>query len=235
MIDWRLRRFESLASTSDLCATLAVSGEPAGLAVLAARQTAGRGSRGRQWSTLPGNLALSVLLRPSGPAAWAGQWALLAAVALAETLERCGAPELRLKWPNDVTLDGGKVAGILLDSAVEAGQLEWLVIGFGANLAAAPELPGVAALPNRPPPDQVAETLLGRLDVWNQLVLRETFAVVRRAWLDRGPAPGAPLRLRLSAGDVAGTFAGLDDGGALLLQSGGRVRAFATGDVLLGA
>ena len=235
MTAWRLRRFESLASTSDLCTTLAAAGEPAGLAVLAARQTAARGSRGRSWATLPGNLALSVLLRPACPAGWAGQWALLAAVALAEALEACGAPEVRLKWPNDVLLDGGKLGGILLDTGVDAGLLTWLVIGFGANLAAAPDLPCVAALPCKLPPETLAQALLGQLEYWSARMLRDSFAPVRRAWLERGPAAGAPIRVRLPEGDIAGAFAGLSDDGELLLQSHGRVRAFATGDVLLGA
>ncbi len=232
---WRLRTFESLASTSDLCATLAQAGEPAGLAVMAARQTAARGSRGRTWATLPGNLALSVLLRPPGPPASAGHWALLAAVALAEALEACAAPPIRLKWPNDIMLDGGKLGGILLDSSVGAGRLDWLVIGFGANLAVAPDLPGAARLPHAPAVGAVASAVLAALDRWSGTALLEGFAPVRLAWLKRGPAPDTLLRIKAGGTEVAGTFAGLSDAGALLLQSGGRVRAFPTGDVLQGA
>jgi BirA family biotin operon repressor/biotin-[acetyl-CoA-carboxylase] ligase len=232
---WRLRECESLPSTSDLCATLAQAGEPERLAILAARQTAGRGSRGRTWETLAGNLALSVLLRPHDPPEAAGHWALLAALALAEAIEAAGSPPLRLKWPNDVMLDGRKLAGILLDSAVEAGRLDWLVIGFGANLAAAPDLPIATSLPSPAPPRVVATALLDRLDHWRRLTRGENFAPVRQAWLARGPALGTHLGLRLGSGDVAGSFAGLSDQGALLLQSGGRVRAFSTGHVLQGA
>jgi len=232
---WRLREYESLPSTSDLCATLAQAGEPGGLAVLAARQTAARGSRGRTWETLPGNLALSVLIRPNSPPAAAGHWALLAAVALAEALETAGGPALRLKWPNDVMLDGRKLGGILLDSGVQAGRLAWLVIGFGANLAAAPDLPAAAVLPNPIPPRVIASALLQRLEDWRLLTLLDGFAPVRSEWLARGPAPGTHLRVGLPTGEVAGTFAGLSDTGAMLLQAGGRVTAVSTGDVLQGA
>jgi len=232
---WRLRRYESLESTSDLCTMLASAGEPDRLAVLAARQTHGRGSRGRTWQTLPGNLALSVLLRPASPAAQAGQWALLAAVALAEAIEAVSpGTAARVKWPNDVMLGDAKAGGILIDTALDAaGWLDWLVLGFGANLAAAPDVPQpVAVVAGRPDPARVTESLLARLDHWDRVRLLDGFAPVRRAWLDRGPAPGSTMRVRWGSTDLGGTFAGLGENGALLLQSGGRVRALPTGEVL---
>ncbi len=229
-LGWRLQRYAILASTSDLCASLAQSGEPARLSVLADRQTHARGSRGRDWTTLPGNLALSVLLRPAGPARDAGQWALLAAVALVEAVDR---PDVALKWPNDVLLNGRKLGGILIDTALDgAGRLDWLVIGFGLNLGVAPELPdrSPASVPGEPA--AVAARLLARLDHWDRVRMRDGFGTVRRAWLDCGPPLGKWLRVRLASREVGGAFAGLDDRGALLLHSGGRVHAVPTGEVL---
>ena len=225
---WRLRCFETVESTSDLCVTLAQAGEPAGLAVLAARQTHGRGSRGRDWQTLPGNLALSVLLRPSH--AEVGHWALLAAVALADVL----APvPIRLKWPNDVMLNGRKLGGVLVDAAwTPGGGLAWLVIGFGANLQAAPDLPDVAVVPGAMDARVVTHQVLARLDHWIASLAQDGSGPVRQAWLNHGPALGDLLRLTLGRHQIAGTFAGLADNGALLLQSGGKVHAFATGQVL---
>lgn len=231
---WRLRHYESLASTSDLCVSLAQAREPARLAVLAARQTHARGSRGRTWQTLPGHLALSVLLRPAGRATDAGQWALLAAVALAEALEQAApGAVLHVKWPNDVLLADAKVGGILIDTALDgANRLDWLVLGFGANLGAVPDLAGRQAGMVAAAVEPVAAALLERLDHWDRVRLLDDFAPVRRAWLDRGPAPGSPLRVRWGNADLGGTFAGLGEDGALLLQSGGRVRALPTGEVL---
>ena len=231
---WRLRHYESLASTSDLCVSLAQAGEPARLAVMAARQTHARGSRGRTWQTLPGNLALSVLLRPAGRAADAGQWALLAAVALAEALEQATpGVTLQVKWPNDVMLAGAKVGGILIDTALAGtDRLDWLVLGFGANLGAAPDVPGREAGMVAAAAGPAAAALLNRLDHWDRTRLLDGFAPIRQAWLNRGPAPGSPLRVRWGNADLGGTFAGLGEDGALLLQSGGRVRALPTGEVL---
>ena len=229
---WRLRHYESLESTSDLCTTLAQAGEPGRLAITAARQTQARGSRGRTWQTLAGNLAMSVLLRPSGLASDAGQWALLAAGARAEALPASGGA-LRVKWPNDILLGSAKVGGILIDTALDvAGRLEWLVLGFGANLAAAPDLPGVAVVPGGADPAAVATMLLARLDHWDRVRLCDGFALVRRAWLDLGPAPGSHMRVRWGNAELGGAFAGLGDDGALLLQSGGRVHALPTGEIL---
>ena len=227
---WRLRYYESVGSTSDLCTTLAQAGEPGRLAIMAARQTHARGSRGRTWQTLEGNLAVSVLLRPAGPASDAGQWALLGAVALAEAFAN---DALQVKWPNDVVLGGAKVGGVLIDTALDvAGRLDWLVLGFGANLAAAPDLPNVAVVPGGADPAATATLLLARLDHWDRLRLQDGFAPVRRAWLDLGPVPGSHMRVRWGNAEVGGAFVGLGDDGALLLQSGGRVHALPTGEIL---
>lgn len=238
---WRLRRFADLPSTSDLCVALAQGGEPEHLAVLAARQTAGRGSRGRSWESPAGALCLSVLLRPRDPPAAAGHWALLASLALHDALAPHAPPgALSLKWPNDLLIEDRKLGGILLDAASGnakgASTLDWLVIGFGANLARAPD--GAAKLGTAPAPDAVAASVLDAIDRWRHARLAGGWTAIRAAWLARAHPTGTPLRVRSGGLDAAGAFEGLADDGALLLRTahrhGGRVRAFATGDVLLG-
>ena len=244
--DWRLERHEELASTSDTCIEAARAGAPAGLAVLARRQTAARGSLGRAWTSIPGNLLLSVLLRPARPAPEAARFALLAGVALAEALSPLlpVPAALTLKWPNDVLLAGHKLAGILVDSAATpGGAIDWLVIGIGVNLAAAPDLPDrpatalAAHLPQAlvPTPEAFAETLLARLADWCETEARHGFAPVRAAWLRRAAPLGAAIGFRPSgaAAPVAGHFAGLDADGALLIaDEQGQPRRFASGEVL---
>ena len=238
---WRLRTYQSLGSTSDLCATLAAAGEPEGLAVMALRQTAGRGSRGRHWESPEGNLYLSALLRPPGMLSEGGRWALLVAVALADALSRFlpGTAPLTLKWPNDVLLDGRKVAGILLDATAKpGGAIDWIVVGCGVNLAFAPELPGrraacVAEFAPPPAPPQAADAVLDRLAHWRAVRALEGFGPIRAAWLARAQPVGTTLQLTYNGKLLGGTFAGLADDGSLLLATGGRVEAFATGEVLL--
>jgi BirA family biotin operon repressor/biotin-[acetyl-CoA-carboxylase] ligase len=242
---YRLEHVESLPSTSDACVEQARAGAPDGLAILADSQTAARGSRGRSWAVEPGNLYLSVLLRPRNPAeeAGAGQWALLAGVALIETLARFAAVpgDLRLKWPNDVLSDGAKLAGILVDAAMTAsGGAEWLVVGVGANLASAPQIEGrrIAALgtPDGAPPSPlaVAQAFLTRIEAWRSVLAREGFAPVRAAWLGGAHPLGTPVTIKERSRVRTGVFAGLSAQGELLLSDGDTIHAISTGDVLLG-
>lgn len=229
-MSWRLQRSASLPSTSDLCVQLARAGEPEGFAVLAERQTAPRGSRGRAWISPPGALCLSLLLRPATPAHDAGHWALLAALALHDALAPHGGA-LTLKWPNDLLLDGRKLGGILLDGALSGTSLDWLVIGFGANLGNAPE--GAAALAVPGGAVAVAASVLEGMDRWRRVRVRDGWGPVGAAWLARAHPPGTKLRVRGVGGELGGRFEGLAEDGALLLRDGDRVHSIKTGDILL--
>ena len=237
---WRLAIHETLSSTSDACRARAAGGEPGALAVLARRQTQGRGTDGRTWQSPPGNLYLSVLLRPAEPARLAGEWSLLAAVALAETVALLlpDRQALTLKWPNDLLLHGGKLAGILTESAAApGGTLDFVIIGFGLNLAVAPTLPDrrTACLADAvapPGPEDFAWSLLDQLDRWRLRRLERGFAAVREAWMARGPLPGAPIAVRQGTATLHGSFAGLGADGSLLLSTGTGVRKLAAGEVL---
>lgn len=236
---WRLVVHESLPSTSDSCIEYAAAGEPAGLAILALRQTRARGSRGRGWTEPPaGNLAISVLLRPQDGIGFPALWPLLSGLALHEALahhDKTG--RLSLKWPNDVMLDDRKLAGILIERGETDGQ-GWLVIGFGANLMSAPVLPDrvaacVAELGPSPMPREVALRLLTALDGWVGIASTQGFEAIRAAWLDRAHPVGTALAVRERGEQRAGLFAGLSGDGALLLDVAGREQRIDTGEILL--
>lgn len=229
---WRLAVFDSVPSTSDLCRERAAAGEPAGFAVRANQQSAGRGSRGREWLSEPGNLALSALLRPGTPSREAGLWALLAGVAVAEAL---GRPGIALKWPNDILLGDAKLGGILIETADDGtGRLAWLVIGIGINLASAPAINGrlVAALGDGEA-EGLATRILDRLSHWQEAQQRQGWAVVRDAWLRLALPVGCAMSVRQGERAVHGHFAGLGDDGSLRLEQDGRVQAFSSGEIWL--
>lgn len=239
---WRLEIYEALGSTSDLCAARAASGEPEGLAVLALRQTSARGSRGRGWQSPPGNLSLSVLLRPRGGVVDAGRWPLLVGIAVVDAarplLARPGA--LTLKWPNDILLVDRKVAGILIETVLDrSGSLASLVIGIGANLAVAPEVSGraVACLADAgivpPRPEAFARAVLAQIARWRSVLDRDGFAAVREAWLARAHPLGTPLRVVSGEACLEGAFAGLSVDGYLLLETAQGMRTVATGEAVL--
>ncbi|MEO3471591.1 biotin--[acetyl-CoA-carboxylase] ligase [Roseomonas sp. CAU 1739] len=237
---FRLEVHEALSSTSDEVIRLAEAGGPDGIAILARQQTAGRGTKGRAWQGPSGNLHLSVLLRPDEPMRLAPQWSFLAAVALADALlPFLPAPSLlTLKWPNDLMLGGAKAAGILAETGTDgAGNLAWVCLGIGVNLAQAPEVPGrttasLAGLGIVPPaPEAFAADLLTALDRRRAERRVDGFGPILAAWLARGPVAGAPLAIRRQGAEIAGRFAGLAEDGRLLLDTGGRVEAFASGEV----
>ncbi len=190
-------------------------------------QTAGRGSRGRAWASPPGNLNLSVLLRPERELPEPGRWALLAAVSLHEALSPY-AGGLMLKWPNDILLHGAKLAGILIDC--QPGETGFVVIGFGANLASAPNLPDrpTARLPlPAPHAEAVAHRVLVALDAW---IGCDTPSLVE-AWLARAHPIGTLLDVQTQQRRVRGAFAGLTDAGALRLA--GEAAAISSAEVFL--
>ncbi len=211
---WRWQHHAELASTQDEAIQAARAGEPGRLAIVADRQYAGRGSRGRSWIAPEGNLNLSLLLRPEGARPDPGHWAMLAGVALFEAMSAFTS-DLVLKWPNDLLCRGAKLGGILIDSAVgPAGLSDWVVIGIGVNLAQAPCLPGRATAcleAPAPPPVQVAKRLIEALDALDG---RD----IRRAWLARAHPVGTPLCVQTAHGRVTAGFAGLTLAGELLLE-----------------
>jgi len=225
---------DEIGSTSEaLKARAAYPGPEA--ALLARRQTAGHGRLGRPWHSVGGNLHLSVLLRPQ-TMRWPGHWSILAAVALIDTI-RLYAPEpgkLRLKWPNDLLLDGGKLAGILLEAGVASGP--WLVIGFGVNLAGAPPDVGrpvafLASVCPAPAPDAFAGRLLDALQRWRARYATEGFAPVRAAWLAAAHAPGERITVGMGGRRVHGAFRGLGQDGSLLLDGPEGEIAITAGDL----
>ncbi|WP_240791107.1 biotin--[acetyl-CoA-carboxylase] ligase [Roseomonas sp. AR75] len=238
---WRLRIEAELPSTSDLLQRLAAAGEPEGLAILARRQTAGRGRDGRSWQSPEGNLSISLLLRPDAPAAHAPRFALLGGVALAEALSAFlpDRDAIRLKWPNDLLLGGAKLAGMLCEGSAHDGRIEWIALGLGANLAVAPAVPDrpttcVAAYAAAPEPEAVAVALIRAVAAWQHRLATEGIAPLLDAWQHRGPRPGTMLTLRTGAGETSGLYRGLDADGALLLETDGRTRRFATGELSAG-
>ena len=132
---WRVERLGAVGSTNDVARERARDGDPGRLLIIAEEQLSGRGRRGRQWHSPPGNLYCSALLRPPMPPQQAGLFSFVTAVALAAAIAECApeaSPLLTCKWPNDLRIGGAKVSGILLESGARPdGGLDHLIIGTG--------------------------------------------------------------------------------------------------------
>jgi BirA family transcriptional regulator, biotin operon repressor / biotin---[acetyl-CoA-carboxylase] ligase len=230
---WTLVALDSVGSTNDEAARLADAGAPEGTVVWSRQQTGGRGRRGRQWASPPGNLYSSTILRPDCAAPRAAELGFVAALAVADIVPP-GRP-LRVKWPNDVLVDGGKVAGILLESAIgQTGQVQHVVAGIGVNVGFAPQLPEMryrgAALGGSVEAalEKLTAALAARLAEWR----RDGFATVRAAWLAKAGPLGAEVDVKLGEELVHGRFAGLDREGALLLETAAGPRKIVSGELL---
>jgi BirA family biotin operon repressor/biotin-[acetyl-CoA-carboxylase] ligase len=204
---------------------------------LAGEQSAGRGRRARAWASPRGNFHATLLLHPKEPAATVALRSFAAALALRDAFvaltDLPGA--FALKWPNDVLLNGGKVAGILLESAGAGQGIQHLAIGIGVNLIAAPDasqvesgaLPPVSLLGEtglRITPEAFLNALAPAYAAWEQTFTQQGFAPLRRAWLDHAARLGEPIRARTGAETREGIFDSIDETGALILrQSHGSV------------
>lgn len=212
--------------------------------ICALEQTAARGRRGRAWSMPPGNFAASLVMRPAGTPVQAALRSFVAALALRDALaDVTGQPGmLTLKWPNDVLLNGGKVAGILLESAGAAGRIDALIIGIGVNLAAAPAAADLE--PGAVPPVSVAEEtgvrvapepflthLAATFEHWERVYTRQGFAPIRGAWLADAARLGETITARTPRESVTGTFADVDSDGQLVLETAHGARRIAAAEI----
>lgn len=197
--------------------------------ILALRQTSGRGRRGRAWTDPEGNFAATYVSRPDGPADQVAQRSFVAALALHEALLTVtGRAEcFALKWPNDVLCNGAKLAGILLESVGQGAGVAHLAIGIGVNLRHAPEAESGALRPVSllsetgiaVTPEEFLDILAPAFARWEHQLTTYGFAPIRQAWLNAAAKLGESIIARTTHAQHEGTFKGIDDRGALVLQT----------------
>ena len=226
---WRLDARARVGSTNEEAKKLALAGAPEFTLIWALEQTQGRGRRGRSWSSPPGNLYLSLIVRPDVVPAEAAQIGFVAAVALAETLRPLlpKQVEVALKWPNDVLVGRRKVSGILPEAlaAGEGGRIEALVLGIGVNVASHPDgtawpATDLATAGVEIGLEPLLERLAAALDRWVAIWRSDGFSPVRDRWMSLALARGEPVELRLDGRVLAGRFLEIDAEGALVLAPG---------------
>ena len=237
---YALKHFEVVDSTNEEARRLALAGEPGPVWIAADRQSAGRGRRGRNWESPTGNLATTLLLRPAKPAVDCAQLSFVAAISASDLVTRyAGNAAIRVKWPNDVLVDGKKIAGILLESASAGGdRLDWLAVGIGVNLAAFPEgmeFPATSLAALGMPTPAARDALTGLAAAWAKwydVWMTQGFAEIRDVWLSRAAGLGTRIRARLQNEETHGVFEGIDSRGALILrESRDRTRIISAGEV----
>lgn len=200
--------------------------------ILAEHQSDARGRRGRSWVNPKGNLAATLVMRPEGPVDQIALRSFVAALALFDALVAVSgrAEGLALKWPNDVLLNGGKLAGILLESAGQGGRAAYLAIGVGVNLAQAPSVGEVEEGAVGPVsllsetgtsigPDDFLTELAMAYAVHEARFMTYGFDPIRTAWLDRAARLGEVITARTGTRETTGTFETVDSAGNLVLRT----------------
>lgn len=232
-----------VGSTNSVAMEAARAGDPGPLWITAERQSSGRGRRGRPWSSEIGNLYASLLMIDPAPLSALGQLPLVIAVGMRRAL--CDLPRIegervRIKWPNDLLIEGAKCAGILVESERGADGRQIVVVGCGLNVELAPDdapYP-VTTLRRAGSEATVRETFLAlasgvewALDLWRQ---GRHFSAIRAEWLAGAAGLGQPCRVNLSDRTLEGRFADLDESGRLVLETqDARRLEISAGDVFL--
>jgi BirA family biotin operon repressor/biotin-[acetyl-CoA-carboxylase] ligase len=237
--DWRVEHWASLVSTSDRGRELALRGHPGRIWIVADEQTSGRGRQGRTWSSPPGNLHASALIVDPCEISVAAQLGFVAGVAARRAVADLGV-DARLKWPNDLVVNGAKLAGLLVEGVTPPGRRLAAIVGIGVNVASSPQglAYPTASLARCLGAPRTARALFERLarrfeealGVWNR---GAGFAAIRETWLASAAGLGGHIRVVNAHGGREGTFEGLDMGGRLLFKRDGVVETIESADIIL--
>jgi BirA family transcriptional regulator, biotin operon repressor / biotin---[acetyl-CoA-carboxylase] ligase len=242
-IGWRIHYFDEVSSTQLVAAELADEGAAQGTVVIAERQTAGRGRLGRSWHSPAGvNLYMTIILRPTMPLGQVARLSLVAGVAAAEALETVAPGFVALKWPNDVWLRGRKTCGIIAEAVTDPSRgLTCVLLGIGINVNLAPkDLPpdlrdkatSICIATGRACDRiELASTLFNRLHSRYMEIEETGFAAVRPAWERYSALTGRRVTVVDGDARTTGIVRGIDDDGALLLDTGAGPARILVGDV----
>ena len=226
LLPWELPRLArrivwkaETGSTMDDARNLAERGLPGGSVLVAERQTRGRGRNGRSWSSGEGGIYATFLRRDPIPAALLPRIGLAAALSVAAALERVCGLRASLKWPNDILVEGRKVAGILVEASTQADRIRWCAIGVGVNVRNAPRARGAGSL------EQVMGRPVRRAALLAALceeidAAEITGASLAAAWNRRSETQGRAVEVSTALGPIAGVALGIDEWGALLVRRG---------------
>ncbi len=241
---WRTVELETVDSTNLECMRRARKGERRPLWVVAKSQSKGKARRNRHWVSKPGNLYASVLVinnRPMKAGAILPFVASLAVVEAIASLTGAKFPDLAIKWPNDVLLNGKKLCGILLEAAQLQDNAQAIVIGCGINCKKMPELPMYPATSLAMEGYDVdPEILLPRLQramhrLLKKWMLGEGFPSFRSQWLGWAAGIGETITARFDDHEQSGVFRDIDDSGYLLLDTGNGVKKISAADIFFSA
>jgi BirA family biotin operon repressor/biotin-[acetyl-CoA-carboxylase] ligase len=242
----RVYYFKEIDSTQDFAQQIALEKKENGTIIIAEKQTAGRGRLERKWNSPKGGISFSLIIHPKFDVSSSTLIPIAAAVALAKSIKSILNIDVTVKWPNDITLDGGKVAGMLVDASFQANNIDYLILGVGINfdidskklekrLSKSPNFYGVNSLRKKddktPPKSLLKEFLIQFEKILLQLNKGEKSKIVKE-WMKRTDSLGKKIVINTSDGKVSGVSQGIDSEGALKLKTTRGIKKIFVGDIL---
>ena len=243
----RVYYFKEIDSTQNFAQQIALDKKENGTIVIAEKQTAGRGRLDRKWTSPKGGMWFSLIIHPKFDVSTSTLVPIAGAVALAKSIKSTLDVDVSVKWPNDITLNGKKVAGMLVDASFQANNIDYLILGIGINfdidskkiekkLSKSPNFYGVNSLRKKdddtPPKILLREFLVQFEKILTQLNKGDNAKIVKE-WTKKADKIGKRITINTSDGKISGISQGIDNDGALKLKTSKGVKKIFVGDIVL--
>jgi BirA family transcriptional regulator, biotin operon repressor / biotin---[acetyl-CoA-carboxylase] ligase len=238
--------FDSVDSTQNQALKMAEEPANNGSVIIAEKQTSGKGRSGRKWISPKGGIWFSLILYPKFDISVTTLFPIASALALSKALEKTFKISPELKWPNDLTMKGKKIAGMLVDVSLESNKIEKLVLGVGINfnvdvkqiektLKGTPNFYGIASLneqKNDVKPKQLVQTFFVELEKIYELLNKKEIKKIISEWTKRSSTIGKNVELNTVNGKIKGKAIKIDDDGALVISENNKISKIIAGDII---
>ena len=240
----RVYYFEELDSTQNFAQQIAADKKENGTIVIAEKQTSGRGRLDRKWTSPKGGIWFSLIIHPKFDVSSSTLIPILSAVALSKSIKKILGVETEVKWPNDIILNGKKVAGILVDASFQANNIDYLILGIGINfdidtkklekrLSKTPNFYGINSLRgnNKTPPKILLKEFLFQFEKNLSSLDKGEKAKIVKEWTKNAAGIGRKITINTSSGKISGISQGIDTDGALKIKTKKKIERVLVGDV----
>ena len=247
LIGKRVYYFEEIDSTQNFAQNIAADKKENGTIIIAEKQTSGRGRLDRKWTSPKGGIWFSLIIHPKFDVSSSTLIPILSAVALSKSIKSVLDIETEVKWPNDITMNGKKVAGVLVDASFQTNSIDYLILGIGINfdidakklekrLTKTPNFYGIGSLRRKedktPPKILLKEFLLQFEKNLFQLDKADKSKIIKE-WTKRAAGIGKKITINTSNGKISGISQGIDNDGALKIKTRNKIQKIYVGDVVL--
>ena len=239
----RVYYFDTIDTTQNFAMKIASKNNEDGTVIISKKQTGGRGRMKRRWKSPVGGIWMSVIIHPKFDVSYATLVPIATSLALCIAIEKMLKINVKLKWPNDVTLKGKKVAGVLVDASIISNQIESMVLGIGINfkikpnelassIKKTPNFYGVATLVKKNGDMlPLVKQFLYELEKIFQLINSGEIKKIKNGWSKRSSTIGRNVSVITNEGNIIGKAVKIDNNGGLIISKGKKTRRILVGDI----